>query len=107
MSIRGVLILSKYMILGTMVLFPSILDGLARSMSIKKGNNFHNDVGREAAETLAKEAKKNALMLRSSGKMKSEKSANLSSVCSKRGKKGMNQDCLIVWEVLLFYFLIF
>ncbi|KAH7513405.1 hypothetical protein FEM48_Zijuj12G0196500 [Ziziphus jujuba var. spinosa] len=81
-----------------MVLFPSILDGLARSMSIKKGNNFHNDVGREAAETLAKEAKKNALMLRSSGKMKSEKSANLSSVCSKRGKKGMNQDCLIVWE---------
>lgn len=92
------------MILGTMVLFPSILDGLARSMSIKKANKFHNEVGREAAEALAKEAKKNELMLRSSGNMKSEKSDNLSSVCSKRGRKGINQDCLIVWEVLLFFF---
>lgn len=87
------------MILGAMVLFPSILDGLARTMSIKKGSNFRNDVGRKAAEALAKEAKKNELMLRSSGIMKSEKSDNLSSVCSKRGKKGMNQDCLVVWEV--------
>lgn len=82
-----------------MVLFPSILDGLVRTMTIKKGSNFRNDVGREAAEALAKEAKKNELMLRSSGIMKSEKSDNLSSVCSKRGKKGMNQDSLIVWEV--------
>lgn len=87
------------MILGAMVHFPSILDGLARTMSIKKGSNFRNNVGREAAEALAKEAKKNELMLRSSGIIKSEKSDNLSSVCSKRGKKGMNQDCLVVWEV--------
>jgi len=81
-----------------MVRFPSILEGLVRTMSMKKGSNFCNDVGREAAEALAKEAKKNELMLRSSGIIKSEKSDNLSSVCSKRGKKGMNQDCLIVWE---------
>ncbi|KAF5737023.1 putative protein phosphatase 2c [Tripterygium wilfordii] len=81
-----------------MVLFPSILDGLARGVSVKKGKNFRNDVGREAAEALAKDAKKNELMLSSSGTVKSINSNNFASVCSKRGEKGINQDCLIVWE---------
>ncbi|OMP11874.1 phosphatase 2C (PP2C)-like protein [Corchorus olitorius] len=87
-----------------MVLFPSLLDGLARSVSIKKGKNNNGqtssstDVGREAAETMAKDAKKNELMLSSSGTVKSNKSNNFASVCSKRGQKGINQDCAVVWE---------
>ncbi|XP_002516975.2 probable protein phosphatase 2C 34 isoform X2 [Ricinus communis] len=81
-----------------MVLFPSIFDGLARSVSVKKGRNSQKDVGKEAAEALAKNARKNELMLSSSGIVKSMKSNNFASVCSKRGQKGINQDCFIVWE---------
>ncbi|XP_021290531.1 probable protein phosphatase 2C 41 [Herrania umbratica] len=82
-----------------MVLIPSFLDGLARTVSIKKGRNGgQTDVGREAAETMAKDAKKNELMRSSSGTVKSIKSSNFASVCSKRGQKGINQDCAVVWE---------
>ncbi|KAJ4844972.1 hypothetical protein Tsubulata_011705 [Turnera subulata] len=79
-----------------MVLFPSFFDGLARTVSIKKGKE--KDVGKEAAEALAKGAKKKELMLSSSGTTKSNKSNNFASVCSKQGQKGVNQDRLIVWE---------
>ncbi|GMY27811.1 probable protein phosphatase 2C 34 [Fagus crenata] len=81
-----------------MVIFPSLLDGFTKRVSIKKERNGKNNVGRETAEKLAKEARKNELMLSSSGTVKSNKSNNLASVCSKRGMKGINQDCLIVWE---------
>lgn len=80
------------------MLFPSFFDGLGRTISIKKTKNFHNDVGKETADALAKEAKKNELVLSSSGIVKSDKSNNFSSVCSKRGQKGINQDCLVIWE---------
>ncbi|XVF66176.1 hypothetical protein PTKIN_Ptkin10aG0014300 [Pterospermum kingtungense] len=84
-----------------MVLLPSFLDGLARTVSIKKvRNNNQTDCGREAAETLAKDAKKkHDLMLSSCGTtVKSNKSNNFACVCSKRGQKGINQDCALVWE---------
>lgn len=84
-----------------MVLCPSLLEGLARSISIKRGKNSQNNEGREAAEALAKEARKNELMLSSSGVVKSEKSDIYASVFSKKGNKGMNQDCVVVWEVYL------
>lgn len=82
----------------TMVLLPSLFDGLARTVSIKKGKNSHKDVGKEAAEALAKDAKKNELILRSSGTIKSSKSNSFASVCSNKGQKGVNQDRLVVWE---------
>ncbi|OMO53607.1 phosphatase 2C (PP2C)-like protein [Corchorus capsularis] len=47
---------------------------------------------------MAKDAKKNELMLSSSGTVKSNRSNNFASVCSKRGQKGINQDCAVVWE---------
>ncbi|KAA3481105.1 putative protein phosphatase 2C 41 [Gossypium australe] len=68
---------------------------------MKKGKNTsstEDDIGREVAETLAKDAKKNDLMLSSSATLKSNKSNNFASICSKRGQKGINQDCTIVWE---------
>lgn len=83
-----------------MVLFPSFLEGLARTRSLKKMKNCHEDVARKTAEALEKEAKKNELVLSSSsGIFMSDKSNNFSSVCSKRGQKGINQDCLFIWEV--------
>lgn len=85
-----------------MVLFPSLFDGLARTVSIKKGRNSQKDVGKEAADALAKDARKSELMLSSSGTVKSNKSNNFTSVCSKRGQKGINQDRFIVWEVCQF-----
>ncbi|KAF4355611.1 hypothetical protein F8388_013028 [Cannabis sativa] len=82
-----------------MVLLPSIFDGLAKSMTMKKGSkSFGEDIGKETANALSKEAKKNELISRSSGIVKSQNSDNLSSIFSKRGKKGINQDCLVVWE---------
>ncbi|KAJ0080600.1 hypothetical protein Patl1_22328 [Pistacia atlantica] len=47
---------------------------------------------------MAKEAKKDDLILRSSGFVNVDGSNNFASVFSKRGQKGVNQDCAIVWE---------
>lgn len=82
--------------------FSSMFNGLARSLSLKKGrensgNGNYN--GTEAAEAMAKGAKKNDFILRSSGTVNVDGSKNLASVFSKRGEKGVNQDCVIVWEV--------
>jgi len=85
-----------------MVPFPSFFNGLARTVSMKKGKpaSDERDSGKEAAEELAKDAKRNELILSSSGTVKSSssKSNNFASVCSRRGQKGVNQDCLVVWE---------
>ncbi|KAL9233335.1 hypothetical protein vseg_008353 [Gypsophila vaccaria] len=79
--------------------WSSMINGLARSFSIKKLKNLVNEfVGREAAEVMAKYAKKNDMILRSSGCVNIHGSENLASVFTKRGHKGVNQDCCIVWE---------
>lgn len=84
-----------------MVLFTSLVNGLARTVSLKREKNSHkeDDDGRKAVEELAKEAKKKELLLRSCGSVRSEKANTFASVFSKRGRKGINQDCLTVWEV--------
>ncbi|GKV31990.1 hypothetical protein SLEP1_g40636 [Rubroshorea leprosula] len=79
--------------------FSSMFNGLTRSFSIRKERNSRgNGDGRETADAMAKEAKKNDLILRSSGCVKVDGSNNFVSVFSKRGHKGVNQDCAIVWE---------
>lgn len=82
-----------------MVLFPSFVNGLARTVSLKKEKSCRKDDGRKAVEALAKEARKNELLLSSSGTVKSAKANNFASMFSKKGQKGVNQDCLTVWEV--------
>lgn len=82
-----------------MVLFPSFVNGLAKTVSIKKEKNCKGEDGRKAAEELAKEARKNELLLSSSGVVKSTKADNLVSMFTNRGRKGVNQDRLLVWEV--------
>lgn len=79
--------------------FSSLFNGLARNMSIKNGKKGRSDGGKEAADALAKEAKKNDLLLTCSGNVKATWSNNYASAYSKRGQKGMNQDSLVVWEV--------
>lgn len=79
--------------------WSSMFNGLARSFSIKKVKNSGNgDAGREAAEAMAKDAKKNDLILKSSGIVNVDGSKNFASVFTKKGQKGVNQDCCIVWE---------
>ncbi|KAD4179689.1 hypothetical protein E3N88_28280 [Mikania micrantha] len=76
--------------------FTSMFNGLAKSFSpAKRLKNSGNDSGKETAEAMAKDAKKNDMILRSSGTVNMN---NLVSVYSKRGEKGVNQDCCIVWE---------
>ncbi|XP_058740545.1 probable protein phosphatase 2C 34 [Vicia villosa] len=76
----------------------SMFNGLAKSFSLRKGGNSVRCERREAVEEMAKEAKKNDLILCSSGVVSVDGSNNFASVFSKRGQKGTNQDCCIVWE---------
>lgn len=84
-----------------------MFNGLARSFSLKKRKNSSGsgngkyDV-REAVEAMAKEAKRNDLILRSSGTVNVDGSKNFASLFSRRGEKGVNQDCFIVWEVCIY-----
>ncbi|XP_071729792.1 probable protein phosphatase 2C 73 [Rutidosis leptorrhynchoides] len=64
--------------------FTSIFNGIANSFSSTK-----------RVEAKAKYAKKNDMILRSSGTINVN---NFAAVYSKRGEKGVNQDCCIVWE---------
>lgn len=81
--------------------FSSMLDGLARTFSSsKRGTSSRKRGGKEAAEAMAKDAKKNEMVLRSSGTLNVKGSDNFASVCSRKGEKGVNQDCCIVWEVI-------
>ncbi|GKC84214.1 probable protein phosphatase 2C 34 [Tanacetum coccineum] len=76
--------------------FISMFNGLAKSMLPTKRVKISEEyVGKETAEAMAKDAKKNDTILRSSGTITVN---NFVSVCSKRGEKGVNQDCCIVWE---------
>ncbi|CAA7015657.1 unnamed protein product [Microthlaspi erraticum] len=83
-----------------MVLLPSFLDGLARSVSTKKSKNTSEDEngGREIAKSMVKDSKKNSTLLGTSGFVNSENSKRFTSICSNRGEKGINQDRAIVWE---------
>jgi len=82
-----------------MVQFFSLLEVLAKSVS-SKGRNAKNDVGRETAELLAREARKNRRILRCPGTTTAS-CRSTASAFSKKGEKGINQDCLTVWEVCL------
>lgn len=79
-----------------MVLFPGVIEGMVRNMSIKKKSN--EDGEKEAAREMAKEAKRNKSMICLSGSVKTSKFDDMAYVCTKRGNKGINQDSLVVWE---------
>ncbi|CDO98822.1 unnamed protein product [Coffea canephora] len=81
-----------------MVQFTTILSTLAKNISIRSGRKSRLGVGRDAADTLAKEARKNEMMLTSSGIVNANRTSNMASAYSKKGKKGINQDRFIVWE---------
>lgn len=79
-----------------MVQFFSLLEGLARSVS-SKARNVKNDIGRETAESLSEEGRKNHLIVRCPG-LTTARCKSIASVFSKKGEKGINQDSLMVWE---------
>lgn len=71
----------------------SLLQGLARSLSVgrdRKGDGRAGDGNGKAAVPA---------VLRTSGTLWGEASETFAAVCSRRGEKGINQDCSIVWEV--------
>ncbi|KAJ6794140.1 putative protein phosphatase 2C family protein [Iris pallida] len=79
------------------------LSCLLRSLSIgRRGKLLEggDGGGREAADAMVKEAKKKKkeTMLTSSGTVSSRHSNGFASVYSRRGEKGVNQDCCVVWE---------
>lgn len=79
----------------------SMFSGLTKSLSVRKWKNAGARDGEETVEAMAKEAKKNDLMLCNSGIINVYGSKNFASIFSKKGEKGMNQDCCIVWEVYI------
>ena len=71
----------------------SLLQGLARSLSV--GRDRRGDGGAGAGDGKAAAP----AVLRTSGTVWGEGSETFAAVCSRRGEKGTNQDCSIVWEV--------
>ncbi|KAL5983660.1 putative protein phosphatase 2C 73 [Asimina triloba] len=83
----------------TMRHFSSFLDGLTRSLPIGRKKSYDtSDGSREAADAMVKEAKKNESILCSSGSVHAPGSKSFASLFTRRGEKGENQDCFIVWE---------
>ncbi|KAI3863680.1 hypothetical protein MKW98_031272, partial [Papaver atlanticum] len=85
--------------------FSSLFGGLSckntkmpESFYIKIGKKCVNDVGKEVLKSMIREAKKNELILNSSGVVDACGSKNFASVYSKQGMKAANQDCVLVWE---------
>ncbi|KAJ6790901.1 putative protein phosphatase 2C family protein [Iris pallida] len=83
------------------------LSSLLRSLSVGgrgkqllEGGDGGGGGGREAADAMVKEARrrKKETMLTSSGTVSSKKCNGFASVHSRRGEKGVNQDCCVVWE---------
>lgn len=81
-----------------MVQFSSIFNALSKTISNKPAGKINTN---EAACEMAKHAKRNELMMSSSGVIDTDNSNNLAAGYSKRGKKGFNQDTFLVWEVLI------
>ncbi|XP_076920663.1 putative protein phosphatase 2C 34 [Bidens hawaiensis] len=81
-----------------MVQFSSFLSGLTKNISPKKGKKRRINLGREATEALAKEARRNGLLLTSPGSVCAKGSSNYMCAYSKGVNKGINQDGFIVWE---------
>ncbi|XP_078446496.1 putative protein phosphatase 2C 73 isoform X2 [Wolffia australiana] len=80
-----------------MELIPGLLSALAKSLQgAKKKTSI--DEGRKAAEAMAREARKNGMILRSSGSIVIAGSSRFISCSSRRGEKGMNQDFSVVWK---------
>lgn len=86
-----------------MVQFSSFLSGLTKNISPKSGKKRRINLGRDATEALAKEARKNGLLLTSPGNVCAKRSGNYMSAYSKGGNKGINQDGFIVWEVCFLF----
>ncbi|KAH7666684.1 Protein-serine/threonine phosphatase protein [Dioscorea alata] len=79
--------------------FSSLLNGLAKSLYGGKGRVASpEEGGREAGDAMVKEAKRNGMILRSSGMLRASGSKSFVSTFSQRGEKGVNQDCFIAWE---------
>jgi hypothetical protein len=72
----------------------SLLQGLARSLSV--GKDRKGDGAGDGKTALP-------AVLRTSGTLWGEGSETFAAVCSRRGEKGINQDCSIVWEVSFSY----
>ncbi|KAL1548128.1 putative protein phosphatase 2C 34 [Salvia divinorum] len=81
-----------------MVQLSNIFNTLSKNISNRTEKKIRLSTGREAAAVLLKEAKRNERLLTSSGSINGRKSETFASSYSKRGKKGINQDCFIVWE---------
>lgn len=67
----------------------SLLQGLARSLSV--GKDRKGDGAGDGKTAMP-------AVLRTSGTLWGEGSETFAAVCSRRGEKGTNQDCSIVWE---------
>lgn len=70
----------------------SLLQGLARSLSVGRDRKGDGGAGDGNGKTAV------PAVLRTSGTLWGEGSETFAAVCSRRGEKGINQDCSIVWE---------
>lgn len=82
-----------------MVQLSNLFNTLSKNTSSRTVKKSRLGIGEVAANALVKEAKRNELLLTSSGAVNAKNNESFSVGYSKRGKKGLNQDCFIMWEV--------
>uniref|UniRef100_A0A7N0UNH4 PPM-type phosphatase domain-containing protein n=1 Tax=Kalanchoe fedtschenkoi TaxID=63787 RepID=A0A7N0UNH4_KALFE len=76
----------------------ALLEGLSKMKKAKKSRQdpAAEEAGWEAADAMAREARKNGMVFSSNGAVCSGN--NRVAACSRRGGKGINQDSLVVWQ---------
>ncbi|KAL0918536.1 hypothetical protein M5K25_010549 [Dendrobium thyrsiflorum] len=76
----------------------SLINGWAKGLYLGRGCGEAAEEGRDVADELLMEARKNNMILKNSGTVCGEGSNCFAAACSQRGEKGVNQDCSIVCE---------
>ncbi|GAA0185568.1 protein phosphatase [Lithospermum erythrorhizon] len=81
-----------------MVQISTFFTGLARNLSIRSPRKSYLDAQSDDLDSITKEARNNGLVLTSPCIVDAKSSGSFTSIYSKRGQKGINQDCFVVWE---------
>ncbi|CAM6014227.1 unnamed protein product [Sphagnum balticum] len=80
-----------------MAIFSNLMYSLIFSFKIKR-KIYSKELRREAMETLTLETKNDALLASLPGRICSNGASNVACIYTQQGRKGTNQDAMVVWE---------
>ncbi|KAG9130503.1 hypothetical protein Leryth_023344 [Lithospermum erythrorhizon] len=81
-----------------MVQISTFFNDLARNISTRSPRKMCHYAKSDTLDSIIKEARSDGLISTSPTVVDANSSTNFTSIYSKRGQKGINQDCFVVWE---------